>query len=150
MGSCIMINCGQCGYEKSFILGIGFAYSPYSVFYDRPDEPGIEERKPLLASLVKSSKTRKEALDLIAAGGLPGEYGHEVYGCPHCRHLCERFYFRIETKEKFFEPEYKCSKCKRTLLRLNFNSYGRRLQWPCPSCGKKKLSICENIITLWD
>ena len=148
MGDGIVINCGQCEYEKPFMLGIGFEYDPRSVFYGRASESGEGERKPLLVCLVKSSKIRKEALDLIAAGGLPGEYGREVYGCPYCRHLCERFYFRVKTGEKFFEPEYKCSKCKRTLLRLNFDSYERRLQWPCPSCGRKKLSVCLNI--LWD
>ena len=138
MGLGIVINCEQCGYEKSFTLGIGFSYYPQAVFYDKVDESGRAVGKPMLASLVKDSKIRKEALDLIAAGGTPGEYGHEMYGCPHCNHLCERFYFRIKAEEKFFEPEYKCSKCKRIMLRLSIDPDGRRLRWPCPLHAESK------------
>ena len=148
MGVDIKVNCGQCKYEAYFTLGIGLQHHPQAVFYGLAGEIGQKEERPMLASLVKSSKIRKEALGLIAAGGLPDGYGHEVYGCPHCKHLYERFYFRIKTEEKVFEPEYKCSKCRRTLIRLDVDLRERRLPWPCPSCGKKKLSAC--LVNLWD
>jgi hypothetical protein len=148
----VMVTCEQCGYGESFSPGIGFMYDPVSVFYG--------DRKPLLVSLVKNSGITQKALNLLRNGGVPDSYGHEIYGCPHCKSLHERFYFRIvadgDPQKTLFEPEYECLKCGRVLvcLRVETNTknfpWGEKasLQWNCPACGYESLAV--NSVGNWD
>ena len=71
---------------------------------------------------------------------------------------CIRFYFRISTPEIDFEPDYKCSKCRRTLIRVNeiksegkivlTDKTGKTIEWTCPHCGSGKLT--SDMIIMWD
>lgn len=137
MGYSTNISCGQCDYKKHFTLGIGMMYNPATVFYGD---------KPTITSLVKNRAIVKKALELIQGGGSPGDYGHEIYGCPRCKKLNERFYFSIMMKEEKFEPQYKCPACKQTQIRISESEIA---EWPCPSCGNKSLSSGPGGV-LWD
>ena len=165
MGSGFTVKCEQCGFEKPFRLGIGFRYSPESVFYGKAAKPNwstsfrdydYEGREPLIASLIKDPALREEALNLIRNGGLPDTdihaYGHEIYSCQHCKGLNEEFYFRITTEEEIFEPKYKCPTCGHSQICLHIGKGGkvdsRKIgELACPSCGKK-LSTCGHL--RWD
>ena len=149
MGDGIRISCRQCEYEESFRLGIGFRYNPQAVFYGGSAQKGKSE--PLLASLVKDPAILEKALNLIRDGGRPDTdvraYGHEVYGCPNCGSLNRGFYFRITAEGDIFEPQYECPKCGHVQTCLHIYN-ASRIKWPCPSCGKKKLSLSHSLF--WD
>ena len=149
MGISIIVHCRQCEYNAGdFTLGIGRRHTPEAVFYGGVYGFDRKKKKPMLASLVKSWKIKKEAFDLITAGSIPDkQYGHEVYGCNHCKSLHGKFYFRIMAGEKIFEPEYKCPKCKKPLSCLNVPDRDC-FQWPCLSCGNKELAV--HVRLCWD
>jgi rubredoxin len=144
MGIMAKVQCRKCGYEENFRLGRGMM-NPRAIFY------GARGREPLIA--IKSPKIREEALSLLKSGGVPDSYGSEIYGCPHCRDLYQKFYFRIVADEKIFEPKYRGSKCGHVLVRLNTAlkkdvretllgkaTYQKMvLKWNCPSCGHERL-----------
>lgn len=151
------MQCAKCGYGKSFQLGIGMMYSPSRVFESYHDE------KPLLESLVRSRKIKERAFSLLkeqSASPADG-YGHEIYYCPHCHELCERFYFRLTYDGGSYEPEYQCTRCKHLLHRAKVMRKGGEIKlyyanhkvidWQCPWCGHNRLD--EGIpaeVVMWD
>jgi len=174
MGQQHYVKCSSCDYGLSVTEGVGMAYSPNAVFHGRCDNPNPNQRwsvafpdglcepgKPLLLSLVRSKKIKNEAFRLLADGALPDYgYGHELYVCPKCMRLANRFYFKLSSPTDNYEPEYKCTKCKTSLKRVEMKSrkngqidivYKNRCKvgWKCPGCGNDKVVLGDGII-MWD
>lgn len=145
MGESISLKCAKCGYVKSFQLGIGMMYSPSGVF------ESSHGSKPLLESLVRSRKIKERTFSLLnePSASPADDYGHEIYYCPHCHELHERFYFRIDYNGGCFEPEYQCTKCRHSLHRAKAQTEGgeirlryannKSIDWQCPRCGHGRL-----------
>jgi hypothetical protein len=147
MGQGFGVRYTKCEYNKYFHLGIGMMYSPTAVF----GRTYLDNEKPLLDLLVKSKKIKEQAFTILHdRNGVPtDDYGHEVYYCPHCHELYERFHFCITYAGGSFEPEYKCSKCRHLLhrtqiimengkFRLLYKN-NKPINWCCPQCGNDKL-----------
>jgi predicted RNA-binding Zn-ribbon protein involved in translation (DUF1610 family) len=152
--------------------GIGMMYAPNAVFYGRCDDPTqnwsiafqdgyCEEDKPLLLSLVKSKKIKDKAFDLLSSGAIPDDdYGHELYVCPKCMRLANRFYFKLLSSAGDYEPDYHCAKCKTVLRRVEVKDTSdeelqliyknhRKIDWKCPDCGNDRI-IHDGYMALWD
>ena len=170
MGQGYDLKCSTCEYRVSVAEGIGMMYSPNAVFYGRCDDRSqkwsialpdgyCEDGKPLLLDLVKSKKIKDKAFELLANGAVPDEYGHELYLCPKCLRLSNRFYFKLLSEKEDFEPDYQCSHCKTLLRRVKINTRkdgtanivdknGRKHDWKCLICGGDKLTVKDMV--LWD
>ena len=154
MGTMYKISCTGCDYKLSFYEGIGMMYSPNRVFYAEDGEA------PLLASLVKGKRIKEKAFLLLTEGAEPEEYGHELYGCKKCHRLADRFHFRLSFPAGQYEPDYRCSRCKKELVPVRGNEPDdqgflpyledvfRESGWSCPKCNDAKLT-CE-MFGLWD
>ena len=172
MGDIFEIKCVACNYGISVTRGVGMAYSPHAVFYGRCDDATqnwsiafpdgyCEKDKPLLLSLVKSKRIKDIAFNLIANGAQPDhEYGHDLYSCPKCNRLANRFYFKLVSPTEQYEPDYHCSNCKTLLQRaeLKRDENGKReiiyinyheSIWKCPECGCKEIVLC-GVLRMWD
>ena len=173
MGKGYVLKCSSCDNSISVIEGVGMMYSPHAVFYGRCDDPTqnwsiafpdgyCEEDKPLLLSLVKSKRIKDKAFDMLADGATPTdfEYGHELYVCPKCMRLANRFYFKLESPSEQYEPDYRCSTCKTLLRRIEVKfdnddsakveyKNHRAVDWKCPECGGARLISDGNMI-MWD
>ena len=172
MGQAYSIKCSSCDYGLSVTKGVGMMYSPNAVFHGRCDDPSqnwslafpdgyCEDDKPLLLSLVKSEKIKDKAFTLLATGAVPDfGYGHELYTCPKCMQLENRFYFKLISPSENYEPDYKCSICRASLYRVvvKLNRNGRikltrrdrqKVDWKCPDCGGNQL-ISNGDLIYWD
>jgi len=127
----------MCDYSFSITEGIGIAYSPENIIYGYKYEIGpnwkselldstYEHEKPLLLLFVKEREIREKVFSIVAeeespaAKGLIGgvlEYGHELYICPKCKMLDNRFFFTIKASSNNYIPDYKCSRCTASLKR---------------------------------
>ena len=173
MGQSFDLKCSTCDYSVFVTEGVGMMYSPNAVFYGRCDnltenwsvafpDGYCENDKPMLLSLVKSKRIKDKAFELLANGATPDEYGHELYSCPKCAQLTNRFYFKLTSPTEQFEPDYRCSKCKSSLCRveMRFDNDGngeivyknhRKVNWKCPECGGDRLVHSDDMIMLyWD
>lgn len=172
MGQRYGIKCAACDYGLQVTEGVGMMYSPHAVFYGRCDDPNqnwsvafpdgyCEEDKPLLFSLVKSKRIKEVALRLLSIGAKPDSgYGHDLYACPKCNRLANKFYFKLTLPTEQYEPDYHCPKCKTQLRRVTLK-HGEDGQselvyknnhtagWKCPECGCEKLVFSGEFI-MWD
>jgi len=172
MGEAYSIKCSSCDYGLWVTEGIGMMYSPNAVFYGRCDDPSqnwsiafpdgyCKNDKPLLLSLVKSKTIKEKAFELLTNGAHPdNDYGHELFVCPKCMRLSNRFHFKLISPSENFEPDYKCSKCRVSLNRV-IAKQGKngcykltqrnkqRVDWKCPDCGGDQLISGVDYI-LWD
>jgi hypothetical protein len=163
MGQQYELKCAACAYGIQVTAGIGMMYSPHAVFYGRCGDPGqnwslafpdgyCKDGKPLLLSLVESQRIKDAAFGLMSRGATPDdEYGHELYACPNCKRLANRFYSKLTSTIDQYEPDYHCSNCRTQLRRLELEQghddqieivdrNHRKVHWKCPECG------CENLI----
>ena len=172
MGKAYELKCSQCEYGISVLEGFGFAYSPDAVFFGHCDDPTqnwsvacpdgyCEKDKPYLLELVDDEVIRDKAFELLANGATPDNYGHELYACPKCMRLANRFYFELMSPNEQFVPDYKCLACKTSLLRVKVlrerNGRGKivyrnnhQANWKCPECGCAKLVFVRGSIRNWD
>ena len=156
MGQRYDIKCVACVYKFTVNKGIGMMYWPENVFYGYCDDP------PLLLSLVKSKRIREAVFALLSNGATPdSDYGHELYSCPKCNRLANRFYFKLASPAGGYEPDYHCSECKTELERAALNREDSQIEvqyrdrkelgWKCPECGCKKLEYDLNgEFLMWD
>ena len=141
MGCTIKVICIQCGYNRPFRIGMRRRnIGPMS----------LEAPMHTMYTSLENPKIKENAFKLIAGGGVLNAANYRLYGCPRCKRLVNRRYSRIVIKEKIYEPTFKCSKCRRMLLYLHFDSYPNKtfLKWDCPSCSHNRLYI--RLWTLWD
>lgn len=118
------------------------------------------ERKPLLFEIVRSKVILKKTVEMLQMGASVGEYGHALYDCPKCHHLSDRFYYELRLGDEVYEPDHKCSHCRRLLKRaeldIDDNDVARTVyvdgsdaDWHCPQCGGDALEFFGGFI-LWD
>jgi rubrerythrin len=112
-------------------------------------------------SLVRGKRIKDAAFVLLSKGAVPDdEYGHELYICPKCNRLANRFYFKLTFGMESYEPDYHCSKCKtqlrRAMLKHKNNDLieiiyknNRNAEWKCPECGCGKLIYTGDLL-FWD
>ena len=171
MGVFYRIKCSSCDYGLSITEGVGMMYSPHAVFYGRCDDPTqnwsiafpdgfCENGEPLLLSLVKDDDIREKAFLLLNSGAEPGDYGHDLYICPKCTQLENRFYFKLHAQSEDYEPDYKCLNCNTSLRRVELKDHNdgemevvdenhRKVNWLCPKCGNDRL-MCDEEMYEWD
>lgn len=162
MGRGYVLECAKCGMGiGTYYVGTGMMYVPSSI-------------RSMLKSLIRSREIRSHVetmLDKGASFSDGGSYGHDLYICPKCNKLYERFYFRLECGSEIYEPPYMCHKCKKPLLLARFRGreqvaetgdyfsatspfriVGRddeNIAARCPNCGGDEFnSIVENF--MWD
>ena len=172
MGQGYGIKCSACDYGLTVTEGVGMMYSPNAVFYGRSNDQSqnwsiafpdgyCKDDRPLLLSLVKSKRIKERAFELLANGATPDdEYGHELFVCPKCMRLANRFYFKLLSLTGNFEPEYHCTKCKTSLWRVELTSEAEcqpeiiyksqsKVDWKCPDCGNERI-VYDGHMILWD
>lgn len=132
MGNSANVYCSECGYNKSFMTGIGMMYF------------NLESRMDFLSNLIKSKKTLNIVKKLIDErnGRLDCEHGHTVYLCPKCGEFHERFDYKIVYDGGVFQPRFSCENCKVILKKAKY-SYDKNGYYDidtsnckCPKCGK--------------
>lgn len=139
MGSTYEISCRKCDYRKWFSVGIGMMYSPENLI-------NFRSQFGLLPSLIRSKKTVDIIKGLLREKNaiIADNYGHAIYCCPKCGEFYERFFMHLDYVGGTFEPEYKCTKCKKKLKQVNDDlsleevlngkeSY--LMHYKCPKCG---------------
>jgi len=157
MGTGYGIKCADCNYSIRYLEGVGMFYDDVSVFYNNS-----QNDKPWIHSLIKNKRIKDKAVNLLSNGALPdNEYGHELYACPKCNRLTNRFYFKLVSSKEEYEPDYRCYKCKTKLLKVELQTNKKRdfakivfknnsdKKWNCPKCGCEKL-VYDNCVTNWD
>ena len=154
MGQGYELNCIECGFGYSVYLGVGMLYSPGSVF-------GSDGCEPRLADIVKDEGVAEKALSLLKEGYEPDmDYNRELYVCPECRNLSDRFFFKLRKGGERYVPDYKCPECRillrRAILKNVLDTFGIRIvyrngrdpDWRCPKCGCRTLT--SMFIICWD
>jgi hypothetical protein len=162
------------GYCDEFLLNLLYKVTlepQHAGFYGYCDDPSqncsigfhddsCEHDEPLLTDLVRSQKIKNKAFSLLEAGAIPSDdYGHELYICPKCRQLFNRFFFQIRTVDGKYRPKYKCYHCRTLLKRVELEENNKTLTvvfknnkkalWICPQCGNTKLAFGDLMIH-WD
>jgi hypothetical protein len=139
--------------QWSFFLGVGMMYSRTNVFEGN-------DGKPLLFDLIQSTSVKKNAEEFLRKGYKScDEYGYEIYFCLNCNNFIKGFYFKLIKDKDFYEPDYSCSKCEKSLIRVKFEEKdgklfinainGNTIHWKCSSCGGDEL-VKNQIQILWD
>jgi len=130
MGTAYEIRCGKCGYKDLFRLGVGMMYFSLQNVLDN-------------LHYTKRDEIRK----LLDTYSIENEYyAHELFVCPKCNRLFERFFVQFNyDQNKTFKTEYRCTKCKSKLKRISIDQLN---DYPCHICGSKNLKYCE--ILMWD
>ncbi len=171
MGDLYGIECATCDYRIEVIEGVDMLYATHNVFYGRSDDPAqnrstafserfYKDGKPLLPCLVEDERINDAAFRLLSEGATPDGHGHELYFCPKCNRLENRFYFKLKTAEAQYEPDYQCPICGTPLRRIRTKSgkngqvlivykNNRRIDWKCPECGCNKL-VYSDVFGMWD
>lgn len=154
MGTGLVIYCGKCDYRKDFQVGIGMLHDPHRLV-------DLESESPILPSLIRSKKTLDQLRILLNNENVvvADRFGHYIYRCPSCNELYSRFFIHLEYPGGSFEPEYRCSKCKSILGRVNHNSNECSVEetiettlvsFPCPKCESKSLHVDSRFTIMWD
>ena len=154
MGSSFGICCNECGYSKNIKIGIGMRYSPSNLM-------DFDSDFAMLPSLIRSKKTVEHIRILIENQNavIADGYGHDTYRCPKCGEFYGRFFIHLDYPGGSFEPEYKCSKCRFNLERVNCDfthgydadeKHELLASLPCPKCGRNTLYVDTVTIILWD
>jgi len=156
MGYMITAKCNNCKTSKDLLLGIGMLYDTDSIYF--------RNNGSMLYEIVEDDRIVDEAMTLLnTEKGVPGEYNTDVYICPECKDIEQKFYFQIAENESngdnniLYEPNYSCVKCKVPLKHIHFN-WGEEAPdlegklklegWLCNECGSSDMS-CEET-GLWD
>lgn len=140
MGHGIIVECNHCRENgeapyivECFQLGIGMMYSSLENVID----------------LLHYTR-RPKVLDILNNHAVADtDYSHELYHCPRCHRLYERFHVKIiyivDDEEKVYETSYACPKCKTPMQIITEDDLP---QIPCSSCGEKALQVIETMC--WD
>lgn len=154
MGSSFGICCKECDYSKNIQIGIGIRYSPHNLM-------DFDSDFAILSSLIRSRKTVEHIrkLDEEENAVIADGYGHDTYRCPKCGEFYGRFFIRLDYHGGCFEVDYKCTKCRTVLQRVNcdftesFHSEEKTTNlesFPCPKCGKRSLYVNTVNQIMWD
>jgi len=131
MGSGFSVECAICGWKRAFTLGIGMAYfSPAVVL---AEQVHWKQRDKILALLNEGKP------DDI-------EYSHQLYLCPKCSTLHQRFYINMRKEGlSIFETRFKCRKCRSELRESSEEDVASSR---CGRCGQQALTIGD--LMMWD
>ncbi|MCZ8157219.1 MAG: hypothetical protein O9264_13905 [Leptospira sp.] len=139
MGSGFGVKCNTCNASWEGTLGIGMLYAPDRINEALSDPKGT-------TNLIRSKSIKNEIANILNHHGLLTEYEHSSYICSSCNWIYDRFFVNILTfsKEGNYTPKYKCTKCKKPLIRVDmeikengvklFDGVGNRIPWHCPKC----------------
>jgi len=132
MGHGLCVECKNCDYGESFMLGVGMQYES-------------------LMNLISCLKgvTRNKVVDILENHNvMDGEFEHRLYACPNCNTLHERFYVHLDYDDgKVFEVAFRCGKCRTPLEVVDENVLALE-RYACKSCGKRELE--RGVEMLWD
>lgn len=146
-----------CPTKEKLVTRLGKAVKATVKSTEESDEQG----EPLIFYLVHDKRIETEVRSLLKSGATPLgrnylDYGHELYVCPKCNMLSERFAFQLKTGwGKTYEPDYRCERCGERLGGASFvhdDSLNHRqsrvahtdgMPCLCPECGRDAL-VCED------
>ena len=151
MGQNFKIECKNCNYEESFLIGIGMMYSPHLLL-------SFESEINLLPSIIESKKTLEEIQRLTEKKNATvyGDYGFDVYRCSQCNHFYKRFTIALEYTGGIYMVEYECPTCRIKLEPMNIKDQldeGKNYdlsKYPCPTCGAYSLEQRFDEQVMWD
>ena len=131
MGIGIVVKCNNCDAEIVFMHGIGALYSSLNVVLDN--------------NILRKQKKAKVRKILREFNPDSVDYEHNLYTCPKCETLHERFYINLSRNNKtLFETEFRCGICRSKLMPANKSISSYR----CGECGQHDLERIEDF--LWD
>ena len=144
-GECYDLKCTACDYCIFILTGSG----------------GGNYNKTKIFTFINNANNLNKAVELWTNKAAPKKtyYSFEVYICPKCKTIENKFYLKMVTSKGKFEPDYPCSKCKTSLRRINvkifnndnvklINRYHFKIKWQCPKCKNNKLIAYD--IGMWD
>jgi hypothetical protein len=134
MGEGFSLECKNCAHHDRFMLGVGMAY--YSL-------------ENVMQCLPTARRKRvRQILDTREI--LRTDYYYELYACPKCCTLHERFFVSIADNDGvIYETSFRCGKCRELLAAVEF--VGEKMDWSpyvCKSCGEH--ALVEGISLCWD
>jgi DNA-directed RNA polymerase subunit RPC12/RpoP len=133
MGNGITVSCQTCSYKKTFMLGVGMAYSSLENVLDCVINKTVRAH---IFNLLKNHYVNQE------------EFYRALFRCKNCDSLYERFYVELHYDDgQIFKTEFYCSKCEKPLTKVK-NEEKRIPLLPCPNCRNKTLNVREDM--LWD
>jgi len=120
----------------------------------------VDGEGALFPGLVRSKKTVAQIRKLVEEKGavLADGYGYSIYRCPKCSRIYGRFFIHLDLEGGTYEIDYKCSKCRVSLKRVDIQGDSPDYGGPgpeainslaCPKCGKMGLSLMS-VMVLWD
>jgi hypothetical protein len=134
MGEGFSLMCTNCAHHDSFMLGVGMAY--YSL------ENVIDCLHP--------AQRKRVGQIFDTRYNIQTDFYHNLYACPKCRTLHERFFVSIaDNIEVIYETSFRCGKCQITLIPIEWGE--GKMDWSpyvCKSCGEHALVESESL--LWD
>jgi DNA-directed RNA polymerase subunit RPC12/RpoP len=132
----IGLNCRNCDYNFSTILGVGMRHSSLENVID----------------LIHYKRRRKVLNVLREHPTARSTYEHKLYRCNKCGGFYGRFWAKIEDRGTvLFETVFKCSKCRKELAEIKtipMDNTGRITSYSCPKCHKKSLYYLP--VAPWD
>ena len=131
MGYGITSSCKICNHDEEFILGVGMMYSSVENVLDT----------------VVHWRYRTKIREILSQHKLATtEYSHELYICPTCEIIFERFYIRISQFDKvLYESSFCCNKCKCILKKTTPEDVEN---CRCKKCKARDLEWSSGL--LWD
>jgi hypothetical protein len=131
VGHGVTSSCKICNHAEEFILGVGMMYS------------SLEN---VLDTVVHWRYRTKISEILIQHKLATTEYSHELYICPACEIIFERFYIKISQFDKvLYESSFCCNKCKCILNKTSPEFVDRSR---CKKCHARELYWSSGL--LWD
>ena len=129
MGHMAIFKC-SCGYEETFLEGVGM------MFFKYPEEifSKIKKGDYELQGIFKDDIISPDEID-ISLEDKKHRLGYRCYVCRKCKTITNPIHFSIKKENgqiKF--PTERCEKCKMRLKRIDlFEVFSQE----CPKCGKK-------------
>ena len=141
-------------FYKVLSLGIGFS-SAHEYF-----ENNFSDKEPPIYSMINELSI-KEDINLLLNNNAKVTNGYyTIYYCRNCFEIYNKFYFKIESNDKYYEPKYICDKCNNILIiikhkiidnKIFFNDLcGNELKVLCKECNSSKIIIDLGMLGIWD
>ena len=131
MGVGITVECSNCSFKQSFLLGVGKGYSSLELALQFLQP---EHKKQIQQSLATHPVSETN-------------YSHCLLLCENCNRLFNGFYVKlIFDSGQVYETMFHCSNCGNKLSRLH--SLIELDSVPCVNCDQKSLHVTEDFP--WD
>lgn len=129
MGEMVIFKC-NCGYEETFLEGVGMLFFEYPKKIFSKIKNGDYEIQGISKNDIKSP----EEID-ISLEDKKHKLGYRCYVCRKCKTITNPIHFSIKKADGQIKyPIERCEKCKTKLKRISLLEV---FEQECPKCGKK-------------